>query len=226
MDFDEIRTFLHTKQYPDWCTGDRGKKANFRQKAGNYKTVNSELFYLHKTTRNDSKQVRDLRVVLDEKERQRIVTMCYEGCNTSTEAQAIGGHNGRDKTLIKILERKNGEERCSLHLETICRHGVPRVHINDQGREFVNKVSEELHALTGEQQRITSAYYPQANGLVERNNRTIQTSLLKVLEGRNEEWSKALPGVLFAFNTSRHKSTGFSAFYLMYGRKQSSPWTL
>ncbi|XP_041348471.1 uncharacterized protein LOC121368025 [Gigantopelta aegis] len=105
MDFDEIRTFLHTKQYPDWCTGDRGKKANFRQKAGNYKIVNSELFYLHKTTRNDSKQVRDLRVVLDEKERQKIVTMCHEGCNTSTEAQTIGGHIGRDKTLIKILER-------------------------------------------------------------------------------------------------------------------------
>ena len=42
--------------------------------------------------------------------------------------------------------------------------------INDQGREFCNKVSENLFNLIGTSQRITSAYHPQANGLVERAN--------------------------------------------------------
>lgn len=58
---------------------------------------------------------------------------------------------------------------------------------------------------------------PQANGLVERNNRTIQSSLLKVLGELKCQWQQALPGVLFAFNTSKNKSIGFTSFYLMCG---------
>lgn len=45
--------------------------------------------------------------------------------------------------------------------EVMCRHGCFQIQINDQGREFVNKVSKELHKLSGTKQRITSAYHPQ-----------------------------------------------------------------
>lgn len=67
------------------------------------------------------------------------------------------------------------------------------------------------------------SYHPQANGLVERNNRTIQSSLLKVLGGLKGQWPQSLPGVVFAFNTSKNKSTAFSAFYLMYGHTAVLP---
>ena len=43
----------------------------------------------------------------------------------------------------------------------ICRHGCVDIQISDQGREFVNSVSERLHLLTGVKQWITSAYHPQ-----------------------------------------------------------------
>ena len=43
-----------------------------------------------------------------------------------------------------------------------------RIQINDQRKEFVNEVSENLHEMTGIEQRITSAYHPQFNGLCER----------------------------------------------------------
>ena len=33
--------------------------------------------------------------------------------------------------------------------DIVCRHGCIKIQINDQGREFVNKVSKELHRLTG-----------------------------------------------------------------------------
>ena len=46
-----------------------------------------------------------LRVVTEEEERSRIVAMCHEGCDDSTQGKAIGGHIGRDKTLTKVLER-------------------------------------------------------------------------------------------------------------------------
>ena len=42
-----------------------------------------------------------------------------------------------------------------------------RIQINNQGKEFVNEVSENLHEMTGTEQRITSAYHSQSNGLCE-----------------------------------------------------------
>ena len=41
-----------------------------------------------------------------------------------------------------------------------------RIQINDKEIEFVNEVSDPLHQITGEEQRIRSAYDPQSNGLV------------------------------------------------------------
>ena len=93
------------------------------------------------------------------------------------------------------------------------------IQINDQGREFCYAVSHTLIKLTGTTQRVTSAYHPQANGLVERQNRTIQGSMLKVLEGEQLRSPDALQGCLFAFRTALHKSTGQTPFEMLYGRK-------
>ena len=101
----------------------------------------------------------------------------------------------------------------------MCRHGCFQVQINDQGREFVNEVSTELHRLTGVKQRVTSAYHPQASGLVERQNRTIKNSLVKVLEDNIAMWPSIIEGILFAHRVSRHTSTKYSPFMLLCNRE-------
>ena len=62
-----------------------------------------------------------------------------------------------------------------------------RIQINDQGKEFVNAVSKNLHEMTGTEQRITSSYHPQSNGLCERQICIIKDSLVKVLEEKPKE---------------------------------------
>ena len=47
--------------------------------------------------------------------------------------------------------------------------------------------------------------------------------LLRVLETLQENWPKALNGVLLAFHTARPKSTVVSPFELMYARKPVLP---
>ena len=51
--------------------------------------------------------------------------------------------------------------------EVMRHHGYFEFEINDKGWEFVNEVYKQLHELAGVEQRVTSAYHPQANGLVE-----------------------------------------------------------
>ena len=69
----------------------------------------------------------------------------------------------------------------------MCRHGFFAIETNDQGREFVNKVSDELHLITGVQQRVISAFHPQSNDLIERQNRTIKNSFMKFLGEKSIE---------------------------------------
>ena len=85
------------------------------------------------------------------------------------------------------------------------------------GIEFVNKVSTKLHSLTGTEQRLTSAYHPQTNGLVDCQNRTIKDSLIKCLKDISN-WVGCIPSVRFTYNTSKHFSTTYTPFEIMYGR--------
>ena len=106
--------------------------------------------------------------------------------------------------------------------EVMCRHGCFKTQINDQGKEFVHEVSDALFELTGTDQRVTSAYHPQSNGLCERENRTIKDSLVKVLE-ENTKKMDVIKGVLFAHRVSVHYSTKFSLFFLLYNRHPTLP---
>lgn len=100
----------------------------------------------------------------------------------------------------------------------IGRYGCTKITISDQGREFVNRVSESLFAQTRTEHRISTAYHPQTNGLVERYNQTLQRSLLKLVNKQQNNWDEFIDGVLFAYRTSKQKSTQFTPFELMYCR--------
>ena len=80
------------------------------------------------------------------------------------------------------------------------------------------EVSNKLIEITSTEQRVTSAYHPQSYGLCERQNRTIEDSLAKILEKNPKEWPNVIQGVLFAHRVSVHYSTKFSPFFLLYNR--------
>ena len=96
----------------------------------------------------------------------------------------------------------------------MCRHGCFAIQINDHDKEFFSEVSDEIHLLTVVQQLVTSAYHPQSNALVERQNRTIKNSFVKVLEENPLKWPSLIKGMLFAHRVSKHSSTKYSPFKL------------
>ena len=109
----------------------------------------------------------------------------------------------------KPLQDKKATTVSQFLYELICRHRCFSIQINDQCREFVKSVSAELHRLTGTIKRVTSAYDSQANGLVERQNRTIKNLLIKVLDSNPTDWPYVIEGMLFAHRVTTHASKVF-----------------
>ena len=73
--------------------------------------------------------------------------------------------------------------------------------------------------MSGTREQATSAYHPQSNSLVECQNRTIKTALVKALDENPNQTPCILEGALFAYCLSRHSSTKYSTFYLTYDRE-------
>ena len=93
--------------------------------------------------------------------------------------------------------------------------------MSDQGREFVNRVNEELFQLCGTDHRISSAYHPQSNGLDERLNQTLTRALVKFVNDNQDDWDAHIKSILYAYRTSKNDSTKFTPFELMFGRYPS-----
>lgn len=85
------------------------------------------------------------------------------------------------------------------------------------------QINEHLCKLAGVEERLTSAYHPQTNGLDERFNQTLQRQLLKFVEGEQEQWDLYLDSILFSYRVSKQDSTKYSPFFLVYGRQARLP---
>ena len=106
----------------------------------------------------------------------------------------------------------------------MCSYGCFAVQTNDQGREIVNEVSDELQLLADVQQWVTRAYHLQSSDLVERQNRTIKSSFVKILEENPLKWSSIIEGVLLMdHRVSKYSSTKYYSFNLLYNRETVLP---
>src|SRR5947207_14574730 len=93
--------------------------------------------------------------------------------------------------------------------------------LSDRGTSFVNKVIDKLCEDFQLKHRLTSR--PQTNGMVERFNRTLGESIAKLSQDGEKEWDQYVDATLFAYRTKTHKTTGYSPFYLIYGRQTTLP---
>ena len=105
----------------------------------------------------------------------------------------------------------------------ICHYGFPEKFISDQGRNFESDLIKELCKIAGVQKLHTSPYHPQGNGQCKRFNSTLCNMLGTLSEEEKSYWKSYLGCMTHAYNCTKHTSTTYSPYYLMFGRHPRLP---
>jgi transposase InsO family protein len=109
--------------------------------------------------------------------------------------------------------------------EILCRWGAVEEIVTDNGTAFVAALGW-LEQRFGIRHIRISAYNSRANGIVERQHRTIRESIIKACEGNPSKWPKVAPYAFWADRATTRKSTGHSPFYMAHGVEPVLPFDI
>ena len=105
----------------------------------------------------------------------------------------------------------------------ICRFGIPRALVSDNGKQFDNPKFKDFCAEIGIRNYYSSLVHPLSNGQAEVTIRTLKAALKTKLEGLKGKWVEYLPEVLWAYRTTRKSATQKTPFALAFGTEAVAP---
>ena len=97
-------------------------------------------------------------------------------------------------------------------------YGWPTKILTDQGKSFENQLIQELCSLAQVQKLRTTPDRPQSNGACEQFNYTLMSMLGTLPPHAKKNWPEWVGTLTHAYNATMCHATGFSPFFLMYGR--------
>ena len=95
--------------------------------------------------------------------------------------------------------------------------------MSNQRRNFECLLISELCELTQIKKLRTTLYRPKGNGCCERFNRTLISMLGTLPEDFKSKWTQHISTLTYACNCTHSNATGFSPYYLLYGRHPLLP---
>ncbi|KAG0741236.1 hypothetical protein G6F22_005145 [Rhizopus arrhizus] len=110
-----------------------------------------------------------------------------------------------------------------IYEEIVMKFGCPAEIVTDRGANFLSKLVKSYCERLNTTHRMTSAFHPRSNGKCERLNGILKTMLRKYVHGAIHIWDQFVDTALFAARIRKHRSAGYSPFYLVYGREPVIP---
>ncbi|KAE8185881.1 hypothetical protein A4X06_0g7125 [Tilletia controversa] len=99
--------------------------------------------------------------------------------------------------------------------------GLPKALISDRDSRFTSEFWECLTKSLDIKLRMSTAYHPQTDGLVERMNQQLEIMLRHYVAIDQHDWDSKLAPLAMAHNAQKQESTGQSPFMLAFGREPS-----
>ena len=122
--------------------------------------------------------------------------------------------------LVTITEQKI---RNFVWRAIICRFGIPRALVSDNGKQFDNAKFRDFCAELGIKNYYSSPAHPQSNGQAEVTIRTLKAALKTKLEDLKGNWVEYLPEVLWAYRTTHKSATRETPFALAFVTEEVAP---
>nr|GEV66995.1 reverse transcriptase domain-containing protein [Tanacetum cinerariifolium] len=105
----------------------------------------------------------------------------------------------------------------------VCRFGLPREIISDNEKQLKDNTFKYWCEKLCIRQHFASVKHPQANGLVERANKSLGEGIKAHLDKKSKDWIEEILHVLWAHCTMIKSSNGDTPFSLIYGIKAVIP---
>ena len=122
----------------------------------------------------------------------------------------------------KAIPTSNAPDTVFVH-DVFLRHGAIEILHSDRGKNFISELAKAVNKSLETNHRTTCAFWPQANGLCERQIHTFSDMLSMYVSSDQKNWADLLPFLVFSYNTSRQESTGYTPFYLIFSREAKVP---
>ncbi len=126
--------------------------------------------------------------------------------------------------MVTAVENKEAETVAkAIFNDWFCKFGIPAQIHTDGGKEFVNKLSNELFQLLNVQHTKTTPAHPQCNAQVEVFNKTVKKYLASFVDDTTLDWENFLPALMLSYNTSYQSTIATTPFELLFGEKPRMP---
>ena len=106
----------------------------------------------------------------------------------------------------------------------VARYGVPETLTSDRGTQFTSESWCALMKKLGTRHVTTTAYHPQANGMVERVHGQLKNALRA--RGAETDWPLHLPWALMGLRAAPKEVSGVSSAEAVFGQQMVLPGTL
>jgi hypothetical protein len=95
--------------------------------------------------------------------------------------------------------------------------------VTDKGTEFCNMLINELSKQLGVRKVNTTAVNPRADGVAENQMRYLKDTLSGYCNRFQDDWDLYLVHIANAYNSTINLATGYTPFYLLFGREMIMP---
>ena len=100
----------------------------------------------------------------------------------------------------------------------VFKYGPPRSLLMDNAQYFTAKFFQAVCRHLGVATKFVTTYHPQANGQVERYNRTLAAMLRSYVNDHQNDWDEYAEALTYAYNNHVHRSTGMTPYELVLSR--------